>query len=169
MFGCYIKEKKKIKMGERCELWGGNERKKWNGWRDVCGGGEEKRKVRGVRGWWGKKKERKKSGVYVYGGKKGGGKERRKKFWKGKTKLVLFVCLLCFVQSVELWKFISRMSMIFFYHKWFVYISIAHTIHNSLYFFITLFKFYKNVCKEICTNHDNVILYFFITLLILYW
>ena len=66
-----------------------------------------------------------------------------------------------------------------FYHKWFVYISIAHTIHISLYFFITLFKFYKNVCKEMCTNHDffflllvdinldhNVILYFFITLLI---
>jgi hypothetical protein len=70
---------------------------------------------------------------------------------------------------------------IFFYHKWFVYISIAQTIHISLYFFITLFKFYKNKCKEICTNHDlffllvdinlnhNVILYFFITLLILYW
>jgi hypothetical protein len=68
-----------------------------------------------------------------------------------------------------------------FYHKWFVYISIAHTIYISLYFFITLFKFYKNVCKEMCTNHDlffllvdinlnhNVILYFFITLLILYW
>ena len=30
-----------------------------------------------------------------------------------------------------------------FYHKWFVYISIAHTIHISLHFFITLFKFYK--------------------------
>jgi hypothetical protein len=69
---------------------------------------------------------------------------------------------------------------IFFYHKWFVYISIAHTIHIFLYFFITLFKFYKNMCKEMCTNHDlffllvdinlnhNVILYFFITLLILY-
>ena len=51
----------------------------------------------------------------------------------------------------------------------------------SLFFFITLFKFYKNVCKEMCTNYDlffllvdinlnhNVILYFFITLLILYW
>jgi hypothetical protein len=61
-----------------------------------------------------------------------------------------------------------------------VYISIAHTIHISLYFFIILFKFYKNTCKEMCTNHDlffllvdinlnhNVILYFFITLLILY-
>jgi hypothetical protein len=68
-----------------------------------------------------------------------------------------------------------------FYHKWFVYISIVHTIRISLYFFITLFKFYKNVCKKICTNLDlfflsvdinsnhNVILYFFITLLILYW
>jgi hypothetical protein len=76
------------------------------------------------------------------------------------------------------------MSIIFFYHKWFVYIFIAHTIvtiHISLYFFIILFKFYKNVCKEMCINHDlfiyllvdinlnhKVILYFFITLLILY-
>jgi hypothetical protein len=71
--------------------------------------------------------------------------------------------------------------MIFFYHKWFVYISIAYTINISLYFFIILFKFYKNVCKKMCKNHDlffllvdinlnhNVILYFFITLLILYW
>jgi hypothetical protein len=35
-----------------------------------------------------------------------------------------------------------------------VYISIAHIIHISLYFFITLFKFYKNMCKEMCSNHD---------------
>jgi hypothetical protein len=66
-----------------------------------------------------------------------------------------------------------------FYHKWFVYIPIAHTIYISLHFFITLFKFYKNVCKEMCTNYlffllvditlnHNVIFYFFITLLILY-
>jgi hypothetical protein len=41
-----------------------------------------------------------------------------------------------------------------FYHKWFMYISIAHTIHIFLHIFITLFKFYKNVCKEMCTNHD---------------
>ena len=66
-----------------------------------------------------------------------------------------------------------------FFHKWFVYISIAQTIYVSLYFFITLFKIYKNV-KEMCTNRDlffllvdinlnhNVILYFFITLLIFY-
>ena len=69
-----------------------------------------------------------------------------------------------------------------FYHKWIVYISMAHTIYISLYFFIILFKFYKNVCKKMCTDHDfifyfllidinlnhNIILYFFITLLILY-
>ena len=47
-----------------------------------------------------------------------------------------------------------------FYHKWFVYISIAHTIHIYLYFFITWFKFYKNMCKEMYTNHD---LFFFIS------
>jgi hypothetical protein len=44
--------------------------------------------------------------------------------------------------------------MIFFYYKCFVYISIAHTIHISLYFFITWFKFYKNVCNKMCTNHN---------------
>jgi hypothetical protein len=45
----------------------------------------EKKKRKGVHGWWGKKIKRKKknemgSGVYVYGGKKGRvEKERRKK------------------------------------------------------------------------------------------
>jgi hypothetical protein len=43
------------------------------------------------------------SGVYVYGGKKGRvEKERRKKIERKKTKLVLFVCSLYLVQSVEL-------------------------------------------------------------------
>jgi hypothetical protein len=60
-----------------------------------------------------------------------------------------------------------------------VYILIAHTIHISLYFFITLFKFYKMCarrCAQIMTffffffvdinlNH-NVILYFFITCIV---
>ena len=51
----------------------------------VCGEGEEKKKGKGVHGWWGKKKEIKKkkemgSGVYVYSEKKrGSGKEIRKK------------------------------------------------------------------------------------------
>jgi hypothetical protein len=61
-------------------------------------------------------------------------------------------------------------------------ISLLHTQYTFLnIFFITLFKFYKNMCKEIYTNHDlflllininlnyNAILYFFIILLILYW
>jgi hypothetical protein len=39
----------------------------------------------------------------VYGGKKGGvEKKEEKKFERKKTKLVLFVCSLCLVQSVEL-------------------------------------------------------------------
>jgi hypothetical protein len=40
----------------------------------------------------------------VYGGRKGGveKKEEEKKFEREKTKLVLFVCSLCLVQSVEL-------------------------------------------------------------------
>ena len=38
------------------------------------------------------------SGVYVYGGKKGGvEKKEEKKFERKKTKLILFVCLLCLV------------------------------------------------------------------------
>ena len=100
-------------MGEGCELWGGNERKKWDGWGGmyVCGGREEKRKAGGT---WvvGKKKEIKKkkemgSGVCVYGGKKGRvEKKEEKKFEREKTKLVLFVCLFCLVQSIDLWKFI---------------------------------------------------------------
>jgi hypothetical protein len=79
------------------------------------------------------------------------------------------------------------MSMIFFfYHKWFVYISIAHTIHISLFFLLhclNFIKMYGRRCVQIMTffffffffilvdinlNH-NVIIYFFITLLILYW
>ena len=48
-----------------------------------------------------------------------------------------------------------------FYHKWFVYISIACIMHISLYFFITLFKFFKNVCKEMRTNHN--LFFFFIS------
>ena len=43
------------------------------------------------------------SGVYVYGEKKWGmEKKEEKKFEREKTKLVLFVCSLCLVQSVEL-------------------------------------------------------------------
>ena len=91
-------------MGEGCELWGGNERKKWDEWGGmyVCGGGEEKNKGSGYMGGREKKNEikRKKemgNGVYVYSGK-----ERRKKFEREKTKLVLFVYSLCLVQSVEL-------------------------------------------------------------------
>jgi hypothetical protein len=69
----------------------------------VCGGGEEKRKA-GVTWVVGKKKKQEiGSGVYVYSGKKGGvEKKEEKKFEREKTKLVLFVCSLCLVQSVEL-------------------------------------------------------------------
>ena len=91
MFECYIKEREKKfwEMGEGCKLWGGNERKKWDGWRGmyVCGGGEEKRKAGGYMGG-GKKKKKKEmgSGVYMYGGKKGGvEKKEEKKNWKGKN------------------------------------------------------------------------------------
>ena len=94
MFGCYIKEKtNKQRNGEGCELWEGNERKKWDGWGGMCvsGRGEEKEKKGVYMGGGEKTKEikRKKemgSGVYVYGGKKGGvEKKEEKKNWKGKN------------------------------------------------------------------------------------
>ena len=72
----------------------------------MCGGGEEKRKAEGT---WVvekikiKRKKEMGSGVYVYGEKKWGmEKKEEKKFEREKTKLVLFVCSLCLVQSVEL-------------------------------------------------------------------
>ena len=75
----------------------------------MCVVGEKKKERQGVHGsWWGKKKEikRKKeigNGVNVYGGKNGKWKRRRKKkIEKEKTKLILFACSLCLVQSVEL-------------------------------------------------------------------
>jgi hypothetical protein len=59
---------------------------------------------------------------------------------------------------------------IFFYHKWFVYISIAHTIHIFLLHCSNFIKMCVTRCAQIMTyffllvdinlNH-NVILYFF--------
>ena len=88
--------------------------KKWDGWGGmyVCGGGEEKRKTEVYMSGGEKEKDIKKkkemgSGVYVYGRKKGRvEKKEEKKFERGKTKLVLFVCSFSLVQSIELWKFI---------------------------------------------------------------
>ena len=58
MFGCYIKERERERERERentemvegCELWGGNKRKKGDGWGGmyVCDWGEEKRKAGGT-------------------------------------------------------------------------------------------------------------------------
>jgi hypothetical protein len=68
---------------------------------DVCvWWGRRKKKGMGVHGWWEKEMG---SGVYVYGGKKWGvEKKEEKKIEKETTKLVLFVCSFCLVQSVEL-------------------------------------------------------------------
>ena len=67
----------------------------------MCVVGEKKKK--GGDTWVvGKRKKEMRSGVYMYGGKKKGvEKKEEKKFEKEKTKLVLFVCSLCLVQSVE--------------------------------------------------------------------
>jgi hypothetical protein len=65
-----------------------------------------KKERHGVHWWWGKKKKKTGNGEWglrVYSGKKGGvEKKEEKKFEREKTKLVLFVCSLCLVQSVVL-------------------------------------------------------------------
>ena len=94
-------------MGEGCELWGGNERKKNEMGEGgcLCVVGEKKKERRKKKKI--KKKKEMESEIYMYGGKKGGvEKKEEKKFEREKTKLVLFVCSFCLVQSVELWKFI---------------------------------------------------------------
>jgi hypothetical protein len=75
---------------------------------DVCvWWGRRKKKDKGVHGWWEKKINKKekrngKWGLRVWWEKRGVEKKEEKKFEREKTKLVLFVCLLCLVQSVEL-------------------------------------------------------------------
>jgi hypothetical protein len=57
-------------------------------------------------------------------------------------------------------KIYLEMSMIFFIING-LYISLLHTQYTFFYiFFITLFKFYKNVCKEMCTNHDLFLFFY---------
>ena len=77
---------------------------------DVCvWWGRRKKNGRGVHGWWGKKKGNKKGkkkwgvGFMCMAEKKGKWKrKKKKKFKREKTKLVLFICSLYLVQSVEL-------------------------------------------------------------------
>ena len=73
----------------------------------VCGGGEEKRKAEGT--WVVEKKKgnikEKRNGEWnlrVWWEKRGSGKEKKKKFEREKSKLILFVCSLYLVQTVEL-------------------------------------------------------------------
>jgi hypothetical protein len=77
----------------------------------MCVVGEKKKERLGVHGWWEKKKGNKKekrNGEWGVGytcmvGKKGEWKKKEeKKIEREKTKLVLFVCSLYLVQSVEL-------------------------------------------------------------------
>ena len=65
--------------------------------------GRRKKKDRGVHEWWEKKLKKWGVGFMCMVGKKGGvEKKEEKKFEREKTKLVLFICSLCLVQSVEL-------------------------------------------------------------------
>jgi hypothetical protein len=70
----------------------------------VCGGREEKRKARGYMGGVEKKKEKRNGewGLRVWWEKRGVEKKKEKKIEREKTKLVLFVCSICLVQSIEL-------------------------------------------------------------------
>ena len=81
-------------MGEGCELWGGNERKQWDGWGGmyVCGGGEEKRKV----GYMGGGEKNMEWGLRVWWEKYGEWKRKKKKNLKGK-KLNWFYLYVHFV------------------------------------------------------------------------
>ena len=80
-------------MGEGgCMCVVGEKKKKGRGYMD---GGEKKMEI--------KRKKEMGSEVYVYGEEKRRvEKKEEKNFEREKTKLVLFVCLLCLVQSVEL-------------------------------------------------------------------
>ena len=76
----------------------------------MCGGGEEKRKAGEVHGWWigGKKEKKKRIGEWgvrftcMVGKKEEWKRKKKKKFEGKKIKLVLFVCSLCLMQSLEL-------------------------------------------------------------------
>jgi hypothetical protein len=100
----------------------------------------------------GGKKERKKK----WGGgggvlwEKSGGEKKEKKKLKGNKQnwfylFVHFCLMLLFDAKCRIVKICLEEVYDIFYHKWFVYISIAYTIHNCLYLFITLFKFYKSM------------------------
>ena len=71
--------------------------------------------------------------------------------------------LILYQRTKELWcwivKIYSEDVYDIFYHKWFVYIFIAHTKHISLYFFITLFKFYK-ICVRRCAQMMTCFFFF---------
>jgi hypothetical protein len=76
---------------------------------DVCvWWGRRKTKGKGVHGRWRKKKGNKKEkrngewGLRVCWEKGGVEKKEEKNFEREKTKLVLFVCSFCLVQSIEL-------------------------------------------------------------------
>ena len=89
---CEEKMREKNEMGEGgCMCVVGKKKKE----RPRYMGGGKKREI--------KRKKEMGSEVYVYGEKKGRvEKKEEKKLEREKTKLVLFVCSLCLVQSVEL-------------------------------------------------------------------
>ena len=66
---------------------------------DVCVRWGRRKKKGRVHGWWGKKKKGKKKWEvgFTVEKKKGMKNKEEKKFEREKTKLILFICLLCLV------------------------------------------------------------------------
>jgi hypothetical protein len=87
----------------------GNKNEKRNGEWSTWVVGKRKKGIKrkkemgsGVHGWWGKEKRNGEWSLRVWWKKRGVEKKEEKKFEREKTKLVLFVCSLCLVQSIKL-------------------------------------------------------------------
>ena len=69
----------------------------------MCVVREKKKERKGIHEWWRKRKKKLGVGFTCMVGKKGEWKKKKKKkVEREKTKLVLFVCSLCLMQSIEL-------------------------------------------------------------------
>ena len=89
----------------------------------------------------------------MYGGKKGGLENKEKKNLKGK-KLNWFYLYIHFVWCNRTIVKIYLEDVYDIFYKWFVYISIAHTIHISLFFLLycsNFIKMYVRRCAQIVT------------------
>ena len=107
--------------GDVC-VWWGRRKKKGPGY---MGGGEKK----------GNKKEKRNGEWGLRVCEKKGGSGKRKKKLKGKNE-ISFICMFTlFGAKYRIVKIYLENVYDIFYHKWFVYISITHNTHFSIFFF----------------------------------